>query len=242
MGPTSAVSFGALRSGLGEQEWVGGFAFPGYIPCPGYKVMEAGVEQEDTTREFAVELAQRAAAAAKLARVAELQARRVFTRATAVADECEDAGAPTRSLDNARKVPVLAQAGKRDEDVPVSLCCPLSGERMGEPCLGPRCTHLQCFDGAAYRRCLRSNAFRRPPLCPVCGSVAQPADLQVHEPTKAALERTKAMQGAWQDGHTDSFSPRQAAWELRVPDGLYSPEGQVPPRWTVPWSGFGDSP
>lgn len=32
----------------------------------------------------------------------------------------------------------------------VSINCPLSQMRMGQPCRGTSCTHLQCFDALSY--------------------------------------------------------------------------------------------
>jgi len=56
----------------------------------------------------------------------------------------------------------------------VSLCCPIGRTRMGMPCRGNNCKHLQCFDGSTY---IQMNERKPSWVCPVCDQKAYYDDL-----------------------------------------------------------------
>jgi hypothetical protein len=119
------------------------------------------------------------------------QARKILEAAARSVEGTEDQQLGDSDLSNfelARRgvVQFMNADGLCSSSMKVSLCCPLSLNRMRVPVKGRKCLHVQCFDledFLMYTR--RSPKF----LCPVCNKPnALPSDLVVSPYIERALE------------------------------------------------------
>jgi hypothetical protein len=51
------------------------------------------------------------------------------------------------------------------EPILLSLCCPITKQRLKVPCVGSACDHINCFDGRSF---LEMNRSKRSWSCPIC--------------------------------------------------------------------------